>query len=143
MLSIALVAVVGMIGCKNETKKEVKTETEQTVTKEVALTESVFGVRGNCGMCKNTIETAAKGVTGIATADWDRNKKQIKVAFDASKTDLNNIHKAIAASGYDTDKVMGSEEAYDNLPGCCKYSHEMEMMQSGEKKADEHAGHNH
>ena len=143
MLSIALVAVVGMVSCKNEAKKEVKAETEQIVTKKVALTESVFGVRGNCGMCKNTIETAAKGVTGIATADWDRNKKQIKVAFDASKTDLNSIHKAIAASGYDTDKVMGNEEAYDNLPGCCKYSHEMEMMQSGEKKADEHAGHNH
>ena len=28
------------------------------------------------------------------------------------------IHKAIAASGYDTEKVAGSEEAYKNLPGC-------------------------
>ena len=37
------------------------------------------------------------------------------------------IHTAIAASGYDTEKVAGSEAAYKDLPGCCKYDHEMVM----------------
>jgi hypothetical protein len=37
------------------------------------------------------------------------------------------IHKAIATSGYDTEKMAGNEEAYENLPGCCKYDHDMEM----------------
>jgi hypothetical protein len=42
------------------------------------------------------------------------------------------IHNAIAASGYDTEKVVGDLEAYDGLPGCCKYDHAMDMNQSGE-----------
>ena len=37
------------------------------------------------------------------------------------------IHKAIAASGYDTEKVLGNLEAYNNLPGCCQYDHSMVM----------------
>lgn len=49
------------------------------------------------------------------------------VSFDASKTDEMSIHNAIANSGYDTEKVAGNEEAYKNLPGCCKYDHSMEM----------------
>jgi hypothetical protein len=46
------------------------------------------------------------------------------------------IHKAIAASGYDTEKVMGDEDAYEGLPGCCKYDHDMMMNQSGEIKSN-------
>ena len=39
--------------------------------------------------------------------------------------------------------VAGNEEAYDGLPGCCKYDHEMAMNQSGETKSDEHSNHDH
>jgi mercuric ion binding protein len=44
------------------------------------------------------------------------------------------IHTAIAASGYDTEKVAGSEAAYKDLPGCCKYDHEMVMNVATEMK---------
>ena len=40
-----------------------------------------------------------------------------------------SIHNAIAASGYDTEKVFGNLDAYNSLPGCCQYDHEMEMNQ--------------
>ena len=40
------------------------------------------------------------------------------------------IHNSIAAAGYDTQNVAGNEEAYSNLPGCCKYDQEMIMNQS-------------
>ena len=40
-----------------------------------------------------------------------------------------SIHDAIAASGYDTEKVLGNLDAYNSLPGCCQYDHEMEMNQ--------------
>ena len=123
VVSIALIAVIGLVSCKNEAKKE----TTQTEQKEVTMTKTTFGVRGNCGMCKSTIEKAANGVEGVTEANWDKNKKEIHVAFDGSKTNIEAIHKAIAASGYDTDKVSGSEESYNNLPGCCQYDHEMEM----------------
>ena len=142
ILSIAVIAALGLTSCKNETKKETETTTTE-MSKDMAMTDLSFGVRGNCGMCKNTIEKAANGVEGVASANWDVDKKKIDVSFDDTKTDAMAIHKAIAASGYDTDKVEGSEDAYKNLPGCCKYDHEMMMNQSGETKSDEHSNHDH
>ena len=142
ILSIAVITALGFTSCKNETKNETETTTTE-VSKEMAMIDLSFGVRGNCGMCKSTIERAANGVDGVASANWDVDQKKIDVSFDDSKTDAMAIHKAIAASGYDTEKVEGDEEAYDGLPGCCKYDHEMEMNQAGDIKSDDHSNHNH
>ena len=128
ILSVAIVMAMGLTSCKNETKKETETTTTE-VSKDMAMTDLSFGVRGNCGMCKNTIEKAANKVDGVSNATWDVDKKKIDVSFDDTKTDAMAIHKAIAASGYDTEKVAGDLEAYDGLPGCCKYDHEMAMNQ--------------
>ena len=97
-----------------------------------------FGVRGNCSLCKTTIEKAANSVQGVARAIWDVDKKKIDVSFDGSKTDIMAIHNAIALSGYDTEKVAGNSEAYNQLPECCQYDHEMAMNQSGEIKTKDH-----
>ncbi len=137
ILSAALIAAVGLTSCKNETKQETETTTTE-VSKEMAMTDLSFGVRGNCGMCKSTIEKAANGVDGVANAIWNVDKKKIDVSFDDTKTDAIAIHKAIAASGYDTEKATGDLDAYDDLPGCCKYDHEMAMNQSGETTAESH-----
>ena len=142
ILSIAVIAALGLTSCKNETKKETETTTTE-MSKDMAMTDLSFGVRGNCGMCKSTIEKAANGVEGVASAYWDVVKKKIDVSFDDTKTDAMAIHNAIAASGYDTEKVAGNEEAYKNLPGCCQYDHEMMMNQSGEMKSDVHSNHDH
>lgn len=142
ILSVAVIVAMGLTSCKNETKKVEETTTTE-VSKEIAMTDLSFGVRGNCGMCKNTIEKAANSVEGVTAANWDVDKKKIDVSFDSSKTDAMAIHNAIAASGYDTEKVAGNEEAYDGLPGCCKYDHNMAMNQSGEIKADDHSNHDH
>ncbi|WP_028283543.1 heavy-metal-associated domain-containing protein [Olleya marilimosa] len=133
ILSVAAIVAIGLTSCKNETKKVEETTTME-VSKEMAMTDLSFGVRGNCGMCKNTIEKAANGVEGVSNANWDVDKKKIDVSFDDTKTNAMAIHNAIAASGYDTEKVAGSEDAYNSLPGCCKYDHEMMMNQSGEKE---------
>jgi copper chaperone CopZ len=85
-------------------------------------------------MCKSTIEKAAKGVGGVMSAIWDVDQKKISVSYDHSKTAPMAIHTAIAASGYDTEKVAGSEAAYKDLPGCCKYDHEMVMNVATEMK---------
>lgn len=125
ILSVAVIVILGFTSCKNETKKVTTTTTE--MSKDMAMSDLSFGVRGNCGMCKSTIEKAANGVDGVTSANWDVNKKKIDVSFDDTKTDAMAIHKAIAASGYDTEKFAGSEEAYKDLPGCCQYNHEMKM----------------
>lgn len=125
ILSLAVIAAIGLTSCKNETKQETTITNE--VSKDMAMTDISFGVRGNCGMCKSTIEKAANGVEGVKNATWNVDKKKIEVSFDDSKTDAMAIHNAIAASGYDTEKVEGNEAAYEGLPGCCKYEHDMEM----------------
>ncbi|MBQ0786703.1 MAG: heavy-metal-associated domain-containing protein [Oceanihabitans sp.] len=133
ILSLAVLATMSLTSCKNETKQKTETTTAE-VSEEMAMTDISFGVRGNCGMCKSTIEKATNGVAGVSQANWDVDKKKMEVSFDNTKTDALAIHNAIAASGYDTDKVLGSEKAYENLPGCCKYDHEMRMNTSGAPK---------
>ncbi|MDN3663801.1 heavy-metal-associated domain-containing protein [Algibacter miyuki] len=130
ILSIITMATLGFTSCKNEAKTNENSN-------DIAI-NATFGVRGNCGMCKTTIEKAAKSVEGVTYANWDVDKKTIELAFDDTKTTTETIHKAIAASGYDTESAVGVESAYDNLPGCCQYDHAMEMNQSGE---EDHSGH--
>ena len=124
ILSSVIITATIFTSCKNEGKKETNTNKTE-VSKEIAKTDITFGVRGNCGMCKSTIEKAANNIEGVSTATWNVDKKKIEVSFDDAKTNVMAIHKAIAASGYDTEK--GNLDAYNGLPGCCKYDHTMEM----------------
>lgn len=87
----------------------------------VASQTAQFEVWGNCGMCKKTIETAAKGVTGVSSADWNVDTHRFTVVFETAKTNVDKVHQAIAAAGYDTDKVRGDDTAYKNLHSCCQY----------------------
>lgn len=80
-----------------------------------------IGVKGNCGMCKEKIEKAAKTVSGVNIASWNADKQQLMIAFKSTGTNIDNIHKAIADAGYDTDKVKADDEVYNNLHHCCKY----------------------
>ena len=78
-------------------------------------------VYGNCGMCENRIETAAKSVDGVTTADWSQETKMLELSYDESKTNIHKIHMAITKVGHDTDVQKAKDEVYNNLPGCCKY----------------------
>ena len=134
ILSIVILATVGLTTSYSQIQKDV-------VKTQSMVSMSTFGVRGNCNMCKNTIEKAAKSIAGVSKANWDKEKKMMMVAFDNSKTNVVKIQEAIAASGYDTEKVLGNLNAYNKLPGCCKYDHSMEMNQV--LKSDDHKGHKH
>jgi mercuric ion binding protein len=132
MLAVAIVAAIGVSSCKNAQKDPASSNKDAVEeVKTLASNEASFGVRGNCNQCKKTIEKAASSLEGVTAANWDVDKKKIEVAFDESKTNLLAIHNAIAASGYDTEKSLGDETAYSNLPGCCQYDHSMEMNQAG------------
>jgi hypothetical protein len=80
ILSVAVIMAMGLTSCKNETKQEKEVIIE--VSKEMAMADISFGVRGNCGMCKSTIEKAANTVEGVANATRDVDKKKIDVSFD-------------------------------------------------------------
>jgi mercuric ion binding protein len=77
-------------------------------------------VWGNCGMCKKTIESAAKSA-GASQASWDSETKELQLSFASAKTSSDKIQQAIAASGYDTEKFTADNKAYDNLHECCQY----------------------
>ncbi|WP_159518521.1 heavy-metal-associated domain-containing protein [Sunxiuqinia indica] len=96
-----------------------------------------FKVYGNCGMCENRIEKAAKSVDGVSTADWDKESKMMQVKFDDSKTDVHKVEMAIAKAGHDTQMHKATDEAYNKLPGCCQYE------RAGDKKSNSHNGHSH
>ena len=77
-------------------------------------------VSGNCGMCKKKIETAAKDA-GASFANWDAETKILTVKYSSKSTNNAKIQEAVAKSGYDTENVKATEEAYNSLHGCCKY----------------------
>lgn len=78
-------------------------------------------VSGECEMCKDRIETASKSVSGVSSANWSTETKMLHVQFDGAKTNLDDILKAIAKAGHDTEKYKASDAAYKELPECCKY----------------------
>jgi hypothetical protein len=83
-------------------------------------TSQNFKVLGNCGMCEKTIEKAALK-NGAKTASWDEETKVLAVNFDAKKTSADKILKGVAYAGYDNEKYLAPEDAYNNLHSCCKY----------------------
>lgn len=85
------------------------------------LLNNVFGVSGNCEQCKERIETAAKSVSGVSSAEWITETKMLHVQFDGAKTNPDVIQKAIAQVGHDTEKYKATDIAYKELPECCLY----------------------
>lgn len=80
-----------------------------------------FKVFGNCGMCETRIEKVTVEIDGVTSADWDKETKMLEISFSPEKVKLEDIHKAIAKVGHDTEKVKAEDEVYNSLPGCCKY----------------------
>lgn len=78
-------------------------------------------VNGNCDMCKAKIEKAAKSVSGVSKAEWNKDTKVMTLEFDSDKTTGQDVENAIAAVGYDTQSKKASDASYGKLPGCCKY----------------------
>jgi periplasmic mercuric ion binding protein len=91
-------------------------------------------VLGNCGMCETRIENAANSVEGVTSADWNVETKLLTVSYDASATDENKIHLAIANAGHDTPLHKADDEVYNNLHTCCKY----ERSGSAKSSSSEH-----
>lgn len=107
-----------------ENEVEISNPEKAETIVELMGTETTFGVKGNCKMCKKTIETAALSLDGVHKAVWDVETKQIDLVYDDQLVELMTIHNTIANSGYSTELVDLNKEAYDNLPMCCKYNPE-------------------
>lgn len=78
-------------------------------------------VYGNCGMCQARIEKAATSLKGITKAKWNSDDQMLTVTFDESKVKIEDVHKAVAKVGHDTDLEKADDAVYSALHGCCQY----------------------
>ncbi len=78
-------------------------------------------VSGDCDMCKDRIEKAAKSIAGVKVAKWNATKKLLHLEYNPAKTNTDAVQKAIAAVGHDTEKYKASDKVYNELPECCLY----------------------
>lgn len=87
-----------------------------------------FFVKGNCGMCKDRIESTAKQA-GATTAIWDAATQKVTLDFDATKTSAEAILKKIADVGHDNEMFKAPDNVYKKLPGCCLYDRTAEFTE--------------
>jgi cation transport ATPase len=107
LILIALMTFLGFSAqAQNKKNKNLKYTTE---------------VNGNCEQCKKRIEKAAFSVPGVKTASWDISSHQLAVILNEEKSSPQDLKKAIAKVGHDTDDVKATNADYDNLHHCCKY----------------------
>jgi len=107
---------VAVTGHNHSNMSEISRQKEENV-----FEHSEFHVSGNCEMCKERIETAAKSVKGVISAQWDIESKLFHVTYNSSLTNVKVIQKAIADVGHDNDGYRAPDEVYEKLPQCCLY----------------------
>lgn len=90
-------------------------------TETVHKTHAMLKVNGNCEMCKQRIEEAAKSLSGVFSAQWDSKTQMLHLNFDDKKVQLNTIAQTLAKAGHDNEKYKASDAIYNQLPECCKY----------------------
>lgn len=112
LIFVMLIVFAGFSAQAQEKNKNAKDEIE---------------VKGNCGDCKKRIEKAAYSVKGVKSAEWHADHQDLHLVYDQNKCTLDDIRKAVAATGHDTDEVKATDAAYDALHGCCKYDRNAEV----------------
>lgn len=74
-----------------------------------------------CGSCGQNIYTHVKdNVEGVKNIKINSETNIITVKYNAEKTNLEEIEKAIALSGYKANDQEPTIEAYNNLDSYCK-----------------------
>lgn len=85
-----------------------------------SVKKQTIKVYGNCGQCKKKIEKSAMSA-GAAYANWNVKTKMLEMSYDPSISNPVKIETAIANTGYDTQDVKASNDAYNKLDECCQY----------------------
>ncbi len=81
---------------------------------------TTFKVAGVCEMCKERIENASL-INGVKFTEWNKESKFLTVIYKPEKVTVEDLHKAVAEYGHDTEKVKSEKKAYEKLPFCCEY----------------------
>lgn len=104
-----------------DVKKMKEKQFDETKQVAVMLMKQQLNVSGNCDRCKERIENAARSVKGVKGATWDSQTKLVDLIYDGNRTTPDEIARAIAAVGHDTEKYKATDKVYQSLPECCLY----------------------
>ena len=100
---------------------------------------AMFKVLGNCEMCQERIQKAAKGVNGVSSAKWDVKTGMLHLNYDKTKTSKEAVSKAIAKVGHDTEFDKADKATYEALPDCCLYNRDAVIGSTAVKETkDDH-----
>ena len=125
--------IMWFVSCNEQVVVKKAPTTKTKITSELRSDYSI-GVKGNCGMCKTTIEKAVKDLDFVENAEWGIKTKILDVEFiDSVNFDLDALNSAINQSGYETMNTAADQTAYDGLPMCCKYDRNMVVYSSKSK----------
>jgi hypothetical protein len=93
-------------------------------------------ISGNCGMCKERIETAGFEDKS-SVVDWNKDTKRATITFDSIKTQSDVVLKRIALAGHDNEQFLAPDEVYLNLHECCQYERTMKPTPTQQPLASE------
>ena len=113
MKKIILVLLVSLIG--------ISVQAQEKAVKKSKNKEVIIKASGNCEMCEKRIEKAAFSVKGVKSAEWHVDCQDIHVIIDENKCSKEDVAKAIAAVGHDTDLIKASDDVYEEMHSCCQY----------------------
>jgi copper chaperone CopZ len=80
----------------------------------------VIQTSAQCEMCKERIEVELIYTGGVKKAILNLEDKSVSVTYKTKKLSADKIRKIVSDLGYDADEVKANQEAYGNLPECCK-----------------------
>jgi len=101
------------------------------------VVEDSIPVSGVCEMCKERIDSSLD-MKGVKIAEWDMSNKTLFIAYRQDKISEEQIHKAIVATGHDTDQMKADDEVYAELPFCCLHrDHDPHDKHKKDKKHDD------
>ena len=73
-----------------------------------------------CSACQHTITEGLKELEGVQTTYVNLNEEKVLVKYDKTRITLGDLKQTIGKLGYQAGDAPADEEAYNNLPGCCK-----------------------
>ncbi len=115
IIRVGSAMIVGLIlfGCNRATAQS-KTET-------IHISTRIYCDHcQKCETCRSLIEESVYRLKGVKRVDIDVASMSIRVAYNADRTNPDQIRNSIAAVGYDADSLSADPDAYSRLDACCK-----------------------
>lgn len=119
---LMMVGAVMFTACNSGSSKSNTTnENAVEAVQDAEEQHATLWVGGSCDMCTDRIVNTANEIEGVTLAEYNLEGEELHIHFAANKTSLDEISKALAAVGHDTEAHKADDAVYEALPGCCHY----------------------